>query len=155
MRIPAKAADVVGVLALGIFAAGAAWVVGRLYGSATGVWSWCLGFPALAIVALFVWHSEKWPHDVGGAFMWSVGSVVIGITFFGIDLMIGTGFAPNLPIRYAVWQSGGPLGIAATIVVCPGLTLIFLAGTVRELLLAERQPVPPKAGKYVFLKLGK
>lgn len=81
--------------------------------------------------------------------------MVIGAVSFAIDLMIGTSQAPNAPIRYAVWHSGTPFGIVLTIAICPGFTLIGLAGTVREFLLAERQPIPPKSGKYVFLKLGK
>jgi hypothetical protein len=155
MRFLLKMADAVGVLAVGVFAAGVAWVVARLYGKITGIWAWCIGYPVLGVAGVLVWHSEKWPHDVIDAFAGVIASAVLGATFFGIDLMIGSGEAPNAPIQYAVWHSGGPFGIMLTICVCPGTTLVALGGTVRELLLAKRQPVAPASGKFVFLKVGK
>lgn len=155
MRFSSKMADASGVLALGVFAAFAAYLVALLYSRTDAVWAWCLGFPVLSIAALAVWHSEKWPHDATDALRFAVGSATLGAAFFAVDLMIGTGQAPNLPIRYAVWRSGTPFGIVLTIVVCPGVTSIALGGAVRERLLKEHQSVPPQKGKYVFLKLGK
>jgi hypothetical protein len=59
-------------------------------------------------------------------------SILVGIAFFAGDVFLGHLHNPNLPPLQAALQSPGPLGIAATLAICPGYTLIALVAWARD-----------------------
>ena len=95
--------------------------------------TWIYIYLGLAVLSLCLWHSEKWPRTPSSCLAFSVGTLVLGSFFFGIDVILGHLFRPDLPLLEAGKQAGGPFGFFATLVVCPGLTAVALAGTARSL----------------------
>lgn len=126
--------DAIGILVLAVLAGITAWLVAGVYGKEDAVWAWALGFPALAVVSLFAWHSEKWPTEPPETFLCALITLPVGALFLAIDSVVGSFDSPQLRFRDAIWQAGSPFGIVLTIAICPGFTLIGLAGTVRALL---------------------
>lgn len=138
VRIHGIVADGIGVLVLAGLAGLVAWIIATVYTKGDAIWAWSIGFPLLAICGLLVWHSEKWPMDPQDVFLYGLLSVPAGFASFVIDALISTSQYPQLPFRYAIWHAGSPFGIVLTICICPGFTLVALAGTVRALILASR-----------------
>ena len=126
--------DAVGLLVL---AGLVAWFLGFVYGFQTAIGTWCLGYPLLAIVALYAWHHEKWPTDPVDLMRYALFSIPFGATSFAIDAAISTSNYPKLPFREAIWHAGSPFGIFLTICICPGFTAVLLAGAVRAFLLTH------------------
>jgi hypothetical protein len=137
MRMHPFVADGIGVFVLAALAGLAAWIVAIVYSKEDAIWAWSLGFPLLAICGLFAWHSEKWPTDSRDALLYALGSLPVGVVFLFIDGLIGGSTDPKLPFRDAIWHSGSPFGTVLTIVICPGFTLVALAGAVRGFFLAS------------------
>ena len=130
--------DAVGLLVLAALAGLVAWFLGFVYGFQTAIWTWCLGYPLLAIVALYAWHHEKWPTDPVDLTRYALFSIPAGATSFAIDAGISMANHPKLPLREAVWRAGSLFGIPLTICICPGFTAVALAGAVRACLITPR-----------------
>jgi hypothetical protein len=137
MPIHRNAADAIGLLVLAVLAGFVAWLVAVVYSKEDAVWAWSLGFPVLAVCGLFAWHNDKWPTDPRYAFLYALGSILVGAAFVAIDAVVSTSSYPQLPFRDAIWHAGGPFGIVLTIAICPGFTLVGLAGAVRALLVTR------------------
>jgi hypothetical protein len=137
MHIRRNVADAIGLLVLAVLTGFVAGLVAVVYGKEDAVWSWSLGFPVLAVCSLFVWHSDKWPTEPQGILLYALLSIGGGAAFFAIDAVLSTSRYPELPFREAIWHAGSPFGIVLTIAVCPGYTLIALAGAARALLVTR------------------
>ena len=127
-------ADAIGVLVLAVLAGVVAWLVAAVYGKENAIWAWSLGFPVLAICGMFAWHNDKWPTDPHDVFLYAIISIPVGALSFAIDAIISTSLYPQLKFRDAIWHAGSPLGIVLTMAICPGFTLVGLAGAARALL---------------------
>ena len=92
---------------------------------------WIVIAVTLGVGAHFVWRSEKFPKTAEG-WLWSAtGSVILGLVFFACDVLVGGSGHPSLPPWEAAKHPGGPFGFGLTLVVCPGLTFISIAGIAR------------------------
>ena len=127
-------ADAIGILVLAVLAGLVAWLVAAVYGKENAIWAWSVGFPVLAVCSPFAWHNDKWPTEPPDVFLCALVSILVGVLFLAIDAVVGSFDSPQLKFRDAIWHAGSPFGIVLTIAVCPGFTLIGLAGTVRALL---------------------
>jgi len=59
-------------------------------------------------------------------------SILVGLAFLACDILLGHLHNPTVPLLQAALQSPGPLGIAATLAVCPGYTLFALSAWARD-----------------------
>jgi hypothetical protein len=85
----------------------------------------------LGVGAHFVWHSEKSAKTAEG-WLWSaMGSVIVGLVFFACDVWVGGSGHASLSAWEAAKNAGGPFGFGLTLVVCPGLTFVSIAGIAR------------------------
>jgi hypothetical protein len=129
--------DAISVLVLAVLAGVVAWPVGAVYGKENAIWAWSLGLPVLAVCGLFAWHNDKWPADPHDVFVYALISIPVGALSFAIDAIISTSHYPQLMFRDAIWHAGSPFGIVLTIAICPGFTLVGLAGAARTLLVRK------------------
>lgn len=90
-------------------------------------------FSVFAIAALFLWHSERWPITINECLKLAAVTTAIGAGFFVIDLVLGSMFHPDLPPLEAATHAGGMFGFYFTLMICPGITVVALAGAVRAL----------------------
>ena len=93
--------------------------------------TWLLIYLGLATVAEYLWHSERWPKSFKECLTVSGVSILVGAVFFAIDVFVGGVHHPELPWLKAGTQAGGPFGFYLTLLVCPGLTMVALAGAFR------------------------
>jgi hypothetical protein len=92
---------------------------------------WIVIAVGLGVGAHFVWHSEKSAKTAEG-WLWSaMGSVIVGLVFFACDVWVGGSGHASLSAWEAAKNAGGPFGFGLTLVVCPGLTFISIAGIAR------------------------
>jgi hypothetical protein len=134
MRSPILA-DVVGVLVLGVLVAAASRLLlpddGFRFGWAS------MAFALLTFAAISMWHSEKISKTISGPTEWAATvafSFVLGAASFGIDLMVGSMRGNGLSLIQTAEKAGSPFGFPLTVFLCPGLTLVAIAGFVRSLL---------------------
>jgi hypothetical protein len=92
---------------------------------------WIVIAAGLGVGAHFVWRSEKSAKTAEG-WLWSaMGSVIVGLVFFACDVWVGGSRHASLSAWEAAKNAGGPFGFGLTLVVCPGLTFISIAGIAR------------------------
>jgi len=90
----------------------------------------------LSIISVF-----QWRRDNSTTLQWlgvAVASVVGGAIIFGIDILFGSIFYPELQWFEAATHGGGLFGIFATLLVCPVLTSVCLGGAARAQFLMWR-----------------
>ena len=91
-------------------------------------------FVILISAGLAVWHKKRsWQT----AKQWRkpiLLSLIVGVAFFGCDLLLAHLNGQSNPLLFP----GGLLGIPLTLAVCPGFTMICVAGLVRALYLSTR-----------------
>lgn len=102
-----------------------------------------IAYGVLAGVALSMWHGKRAErfsdgHDWVSLF---AGSVLVGALFFGVDMIVGSLNHPGISPFIAGTKAGSPFGFMFTIFVCPGLTMVAVAGFVRSLLIREKNVV--------------
>jgi hypothetical protein len=139
MPIRRNVADAIGILVLAVLAGFVAWLVAAVYGRDNAIWAWILGFPVLAVCSMFAWHNDKWPTDPRDVFLYGLISIPVGTLFLAVDAIVGSSQDPQLKFRDAIWHAGSPFGIVLTIAICPGFTLVGLAGAARALLVARNE----------------
>jgi carbon starvation protein CstA len=101
------------------------------------------GFFALSACALWMWHDEKTAEKLSNSNEWAaavVSSVLMGAVSFAIDVMVGSWNNPGTSVFQAAAKASGPFGIALTILICPGLTIVTIAGLVRSVFWQARKP---------------
>jgi len=133
-----SAANGIGVIVLAALAGLVACFIAALYTRADAIWAWSIGFPVLAICALLLWHDKRWPADPQDALQYGLLSIPAGGISLMVDFLVGSSMGPQLPFRYAIWQAGSPFGIILTICICPGFTIVALAGAARGFLLKSK-----------------
>ena len=89
-------------------------------------------FLALAASGMFVWHHRSSPESPIAWVWWACGSVAGGAVFFAIDVLIGHFSYPDLPLLEAGTKAGGMFGFLATLAICPGATIVCVAGWARS-----------------------
>ena len=102
-----------------------------------------LSYLVLVTGALAFWHHEKLAKNLSEAKQWvkfGGGSILLGAVSFCFDMLIGTILHPSSSPLDAATKAGGPFGIGLTVLFCPGLTAVAVAGLTRSLLL-QRQGI--------------
>ena len=95
-------------------------------------------FLIAAAATMLLWRSEESPKTAMGWVLLAAGSFLIGLVFFGIDVLLGHLQRPSMPWLEAGTQVGGPAGFGLTLIACPGMTVIVVAGAARALVLRSR-----------------
>jgi hypothetical protein len=131
--------DAVGLAAVGIqFYLLLVWLVPNEDGSRLIVW--ILGYILLAGLALYFWHKEPGPNVPTEPNEWAgmIGaSIVMGGLSFGIDMLVGLMNHPKLSPIEAGTHAGSPFGFPLTLMICPGFTMIAVAGLLRAAMLSS------------------
>lgn len=84
-------------------------------------------FLLLACIGLLLWRREKLSQTWKRWAILAGQSIILGIAFFGADFLIALANGKANPWHFP----GGLLGMPVTLLVCPGGTIICLAGVVR------------------------
>jgi hypothetical protein len=105
--------------------------------SDTPAFLWAIAFVVVGVIAVGIWHGEKWPTTPFGSLKLAGSSVLIGGLFYIADTVITHFERPEVPIWLVGTKAGGMFGFVVTAAVCPGLTIIALAGVVRAICLDE------------------
>jgi hypothetical protein len=95
-----------------------------------GLQGWLAIYALAAFLSLCTWRSKHWPDTAGGALGGAVILIFMGAFSFFLDVTFGQHEHPALAAMAAAQTQG--LGFAITLLCCPGLTAIFLAGSVRN-----------------------
>jgi hypothetical protein len=82
---------------------------------------------SLASLAIALWRHKKYPQTVKQWGRFTIYSIVLGVAFFGVDFLIALLNGQANPLHFP----GGLLGLPLTLLVCPGGTIICLAGLAR------------------------
>jgi hypothetical protein len=105
-----------------------------------------LTYIVLAGIALYLWHKEPPVKNLFEPSEWAtaiVGSVVMGGVSFGIDMLIGLFDNPKLSPIEAGTKAGSPFGFPLTVMLCPGFTMLAIAGLLHALMLRSG-PAPTR-----------
>jgi hypothetical protein len=97
-----------------------------------------LAFVVLASCALYLWHSEKITRKINDLGEWAAAvgaSVFLGALSFGCDMLVGIINYPGLSPFRAATKVGSPFGFGLTVLLCPGFTMVAVAGFIRALVL--------------------
>jgi hypothetical protein len=88
-------------------------------------------FLAYAVAGIAIWHKKKEWQDVATWGRIALGSVILSVVYVGVDSFLG-----YLDGAKPVFEGGGLLGFPVTVVVCPFLVMISVAGLARALFLS-------------------
>ena len=127
-------ADLIAILALGLQYSLIIVVVNFWFRTALPFVELAIAFLILIIVGLVLWHREEYPQTVKQWWRLAVGSAVLGIGFFGVDFLVALSQGQSNPFHFP----GGLLGLPLTLLVCPGGTIICLAGLLRAFYISRR-----------------
>lgn len=120
-------ADLIGLVTLGLQYSLLVFVANLWFGSTLPFNGIGIIFAVLAVIGMLLWHREKLLPTVKKWRTLAVRSVILGIAFFVVDLVIALLNGQANPLHYP----GGLLGLPLTLLICPGGTIICLAGLVR------------------------
>jgi hypothetical protein len=93
-----------------------------------------IGFLALAAIGIAIWHKKKASQSAAAWGKLLVIALILGIGFFGVDLLVALLNGQRNPLHVA----GGLLGLPLTVLVFPAFTMICLAGLVRAVYISRR-----------------
>lgn len=93
-----------------------------------------VAFLILGSIGMLLWHRKKLSQTVKQWRTLAFRSVVLGMAFFGYDLLIALLHGQANPFHFP----GGLLGLPLTFLICPGGTIICLAGLVRASYISRR-----------------
>jgi Na+-transporting NADH:ubiquinone oxidoreductase subunit NqrB len=96
-----------------------------------------LAYGALTVCALWMWHGEKMAQKISGPAKWAAvigGSIFAGALSFVCDMIVGSINNPGLSAVKAGTRAGSPFGFILTVLICPGLTMVAVAGFIRSFL---------------------
>jgi hypothetical protein len=126
-------ADLVAILALGLQYAVIILITQLSFRGLLSLWLDAAVFLMLATAGIIVWHKEKYSNNPKEWRKLGVSSVILGFLFFAWDVVLAylRGYAN--PFHFP----GGLLGLPLTLAVCPGLTMICVAGLARALYLKK------------------
>jgi hypothetical protein len=135
-------ADLIAILALGLQYSLIVFVINLWVRTTLPFSAVTITFLILASIGIVVWRREKLAQTVKQWGRLAVRSAVLGIAFFGVDFLIGLLNGQANPLRFP----GGLLGLPLTFLICPGGTIICLAGLVRALYISRRAAGHPAGG---------
>ncbi|MGA9308607.1 MAG: hypothetical protein WBW31_24645 [Candidatus Sulfotelmatobacter sp.] len=98
-----------------------------------------VAYGVLVGLALAMWHGKE-AKRFSDAYDWArviVGSILLGALSFGVDALVGSFIHPGMSPLEAGTKAGSPFGFILTIFLCPGVTMVAVAGLVRSLLAGE------------------
>jgi hypothetical protein len=121
--------DIIGILTLGVEFSALVLLDRLLHGPQLEVWFLLIIFLLLALISLIYWHAKQDSENIGVWRRLTIGSLILGVAFFVVDLLLGWLFKglDYLPIL------SGSSGIILTFLVCPVFTMISMGGLVRAL----------------------
>lgn len=122
-----KMADVIAVLVLGVQYSLIVFLISFWFRIIPPFAELTIPFLILTSVGLVLWHLKRFSQTVKQWQRLAARSVVLGIAFFGVDFLIAVLNGQTNPLRFP----GGLLALPLTLLVCPGGTIICLAGLVR------------------------
>jgi len=96
-----------------------------------------LAYIALGAGALYLWYGKGVALKVSKPAEWAAAigaSVLLGTVSFGIDMALGSIHNPSLSPFRAGTRAGSPFGFVLTVFICPGLTMVAVAGLIRSFL---------------------
>jgi hypothetical protein len=96
---------------------------------------WAIAFVVVGVIAIGIWHGEKWPTTPFELLKVAGSSVLLGALFYIADTVIAHFEHPEVPIWLVGTKAGSMFGFVVTAAVCPGLTTIALAGVARAICL--------------------
>ncbi|MGH9743059.1 MAG: hypothetical protein ACRD51_12000 [Candidatus Acidiferrum sp.] len=126
-------ADSIAILALGLQYSLILLIINMFFRVPLSFAAATIAFLALAVIGLALWHRKSPPQTVKQWANFAAGSVVLGIAFFGVDLLLAYLNGHTNPLDFP----GGLLGLPLTILVCPVATIICLAGLVRAFYISQ------------------
>ena len=96
-----------------------------------------LAYIVLAALALYAWRGKRVALKVSKPAEWAAtvgASVLLGAVSFGIDVVLGSIHNPGLSPLRAGTRAGSPFGFPLTVFICPGFTMVAVAGLIRSFL---------------------
>jgi len=127
-------ADLIAIVALGLQYSLVVFAVNLWLRTALPFSAVAITFLILASIGMLLWHRKKLSQTAKQWGTLAVRSVVLGIAFFGADLLIALLNGQATPFHFP----GGLLGLPLTFLICPGGTIICLAGLVRASYISRR-----------------
>jgi ABC-type transporter Mla maintaining outer membrane lipid asymmetry permease subunit MlaE len=97
-----------------------------------------IAYIVIAGVALYLWHKEPPVKKLSEPSEWAraiVASFVMGGVSFSIDMIVGLMHNSSLPPIEAGTRAGSLFGFPLTVMLCPGFTMVAIAGLLRALVL--------------------
>src|SRR5258708_23034338 len=61
-------------------------------------WGWIVAYAVLGIIAIGVWHGDKWPNKSRDVLLAVLGTFLLGGLFFACDLVLGHLHDPDLSL---------------------------------------------------------
>jgi len=96
-----------------------------------------IAYAILAAVALGMWHGKEASERFSDTHDWAgvmIGSILLGCMSFGVDILVGSSTHPGMSPIEAGTKAGSPFGFILTIFLCPGVTMVAVAGLIRSFL---------------------
>jgi hypothetical protein len=96
-----------------------------------------IAYGILAAGALYMWHKNEMAGKISAPNAWAAiigASLLLGALSFGVDMILGSFQNPGLSPIEAGTKVGSPFGFMLTVLLCPGLTMVAVAGLVRSFL---------------------
>ena len=127
-------ADTIALLALGLQYWLIVFLIGWWFRTTPSFVELAIAFLILVGIGIVLWRRDTFAQTVKQWGKATLASVGLGVAFFGVDFLIALlkGQQVN-PFHFP----GGLLGLPLTFLVCPGGTIICLAGLVRAAYLTK------------------
>jgi hypothetical protein len=125
-------ADLIGLLL--VFGVLSVAVVGLRSSDVPGI-LWVVVYLVVGVIAVGIWHSEKWPAAMKTCLTLAGASVVLGAISYTVDTVVVLFAHPGGSIWSLGTRARGPFGFFITVGLCPGLTTFALGGALRALFL--------------------
>ncbi len=93
-----------------------------------------IAYLVLAAGALYWWHGERVAAKISEPSEWALTIMVTvlgGAVSFGCDILVGLLDFSGLSPWKAATKVGSPFGFGLTLLICPGLTMLAIAGWFR------------------------
>lgn len=120
--------DIVGLMVIASFCIIGSWIVSD---DQLRSWIWKYIFLAFAAVGLLFWRDSRMPTNSSDWLKMAVGTCLLGLVFFAVDVLLGNAVHPDMSIFTAATHAGGLFGFYFTVLICPCMTVLSLAGAIR------------------------
>jgi hypothetical protein len=127
-------ADLIAIIILGLQYSLVILIINMWFRIALPFRAVAIGFLILASIGGVLWHRLKLSQSTKQWGALAVRSIVLGGAFFAGDLLVALSHGQTNPFHFP----GGLLGLPLTFLICPGGTIICLAGLVRASYISRR-----------------